>query len=299
MTQNQLARFNAYTLALAFLAKNLEKTKNIPVFSKVFQTIKALLDAVAERNNLGRESRTAVTDGKQQYLGEIAQLAFTISSAIVSYATGIKNVKLRNSMNFTRSDLFYATDQDLGAHASNILTMAKKLAAQLAEYGITEEMITSLANLTEQYLPQASQPREHKVRVKNATQQIAGLIKEAQDLMDNQLDRIMVQFEQADPEFYRQYILSRTVESPSHRKTRLEGTVVEKDTQNGLGNVEVSLPGSNLVTTTLEDGSYSLKTSPENNATVVYKKEGYAPVTIVLSFVRGQAVKQVVEMVKL
>lgn len=299
MNQIQLARFKAYTVALAHLKQNEEITKDVPAFAKVYDNIKALLDGIKESNDLIKQNRLAISAGKYQYKAEIGQQALTIAAALVTYAVSTGDEQLKESMNFTRSELFHVSDQDLAARATNILTTANMLAEPLKEYGVTAEMITKLEQLAAQYLPEANGPRTHTARRKNAAQQISEQIAAAKDLMDNQLDKLMIQFQLSHPEFYNQYTINRTVVSPSHRKTRLEGMVTGKDTRTGLAGVQVALKDTTLVTTTGADGSYSLKMRPVTGATVAYYKEGYAPVSLTLEVKRGQAVNQPVEMEKL
>lgn len=298
MNQLQLARYKAYTVALAHLKENEEITKDVPAFAKVYGNIKALLDNITVAGNLQEEKQQAVSTGKYEYQAAIGQQALTIAAAIVTYAVSIKDGELKESMNFTRTELSYVTDAELGARASNILTTAKKLEEPLQEYGVSAEMIASLARLTEQYLPEANKTRTHTARRKNATQQIGDAIKQAQELMDNQLDKLMIRYQVSNPEFYNQYIINRTVINPARRKTRLEGVTTDGETQTGLGDVLVMVEGSNLVTTTLADGSYSLKVPPMSGATIIFQKDGYVTQKLVLDIKRGQAVKQEVVLVK-
>lgn len=298
MKQIHQARYNAYTRTLEYLKQNEAITGSVPAFATVYTNIKALLDAVTGLDSVRKQNRQAVTAGKYQYQADIGQQALAISAAIVTYAVSINDEELKRSMKFTRSQLFYSTDPDLGARVSNILQKARELSEPLKEYGITAEMISGFAKLTEQYLPEANSTSTHLAKRVNATQLINEKLNEARALIDNQLDMLMIQFELSHPEFYNQYIILRTVPTTAHRKTRVEGTVSEKLTEAGLANVLVRLKGSDVETTTAADGSYTLKTPPLNSTQIEYIREGYTPVTVQLQIKRGQAVKQDVEMEK-
>ena len=298
MKQSYQSRYNAYSRALEYLSQNESITSAVPAFATVYGKIKTLLDAVAELDNVRKQNRQAVAAGKYQYQADLGQQALTISGAIVTYAVSINDEELKRSMKFTRSQLFYSTDPDLGSRVSNILQKAKELGDKLKDYGITAEMIAGFEKLTAQYLPEANSTSTHLAKRVNATQLINDKLNEARELMDNQLDMLMIQFEISHPAFYNQYIILRTVPTTAHRKTRVEGIVSEKMTEGGLANVLVRLKGSEVVTTTAADGSYTLKTPPLVGAQIEYVREGYATVTVQLLIKRGQAVKQDVAMEK-
>lgn len=299
MTIDQSARYNAYALGLAYLKENEVITKDIPAFSEAWQAANTTLNAVAEAENLRQMNRQGIIASKKQYLAQISHQALAISSAIVTYASANKDNGLKETMTFTSSELSYTSIQQLGARVSNILSTAKNLREELKKYGISDEVLTGFARLVEQYLPSANLPRINTNNRKNAREQVIELLKQLQEQMDNQIDKLMVQFRLSHPEFYNKYLISRTVVNPGHRKTRVEGLALEEGTGALLGGVQVMIEQSNLATETMADGSYSLKTPGLTNATLVFKKEGYQTVSVQLEIKRGQIVKQTVEMIKI
>lgn len=298
MNMSQAARYKAYALALTYLKENEVITKDLPAFGEAWQAAKATLDAVVEADNLRQQNRQGIIASKKQYLADISHQAMAVSSAIVSYASANKDNGLKETMTFTPSELSYTSIQQLGARVSNILNTAKNLREELKKYGISEEVLTGFARLVELYLPSANLPRINTTERKNARLRVIELLRQLQEQMDNQIDKLMIQFRLSHPEFYNQYIISRTIVNPGYRKTRVEGVVTDKATRAVLGEVEVQVKDSNLATATMADGSYSLKTPALSGATVIYQKKGFKPFTVLLEIKRGQILRQAVEMEK-
>jgi hypothetical protein len=296
MNSYQNARYKAYSLALAHLQENEAITKEVPAFETAFLSAKATLDAIASAGNLQQQKFQAFTAGKQQYQDEICNRALVIASAIVTYASGKKDQGLKESMNFTRTELFYAPDSELGAKTANILATARAMEKELVNYGITATVLDNFATLVKQYLPSANEPRNMTAERKEAGEQIKKLMKQLQEQMTNQLDRLMLQFKFTHAGFYNQYIVKRMVVNPSRRKTRVEGVVTDMASLAGIGDVQVMVKDTSYVTLTLPDGSYSLNTPSLTAATIQYKKEGYAPASVQLEIKRGQAINQPVSL---
>lgn len=298
MTLSQSARFKAYGLALAHLKENEEITKEMPAFAEAYAAAKATLDAVAAAENLRQQNRQAIKVGKQQFRDDIANRAMEIAAAIVTYASGKNELQLKAAMNFTRSELVHVSDPELGAKTANILAAAKALNGQLTPFGITEEVLTRYEAMVDQYLVAANEPRNTTAMRKQAGQVIRDGLNELRDKLKNQLDKLMLQYRSSHPDFYNQYIVKRTVVNPGQRKTQLEGQVTDKDSKSGLGDVQVLVKDTPLVTETLADGTFILKMPPVSNAEVVFKKKGYRSFTVLLDVKRGQKARQAVELEK-
>jgi hypothetical protein len=292
MNSIQNARYKAYSLALAHLKENEAITKGVPAFETAYLTAKQTLDAIAGAGNLQQQKFQAFSAGKKQYHDEICNQALAIASAIVTYASGKNDQGLKESMSFTHTELFYAPDNELGAKTANILATARAMEKELDHYGITTPVLDHFATLVKQYLPSANEPRNMVAERKEAGEQIKKLMKQLKEQMTNQLDRLMLQFKFTHQEFYNQYIIKRSVINPSRRKTRVEGVVTDVASLAGIGDVQVMVKDTSYITLTLADGSYSLKTPALAAATILYRKEGYAPASVQVEIKRGQASNQ-------
>lgn len=296
MNSVQTARYKAYSLSLAHLKENENITNQVPAFGMIYQSAKDTLDAIERADDRRAQKVGGIAADKQQYQEELAQQAATIAAAIGAYAQQQKNMELKEAMNFTRSELFYGSNRQLAAKCTNILNKARELAAELNGYGITEVVINSFANVLGQYEASMHRPRNTAAERKVSGTEVADLLRQLQVIFTEQLDALMLLFQNSHPLFFNEYMAKRSLVNPARRKTRVEGTVTDKATKAALQNVQVTLKESEAEALSDTDGSYSLPATPMAAATVVFAKVGYEPVEVKLPIRRGKAEVQDVEL---
>jgi hypothetical protein len=289
MTNTQKARYNAYSLALAHLKENGQITSGIPVFEALYLSAKTTLDAISDTNRRRIQKLKGVTDSKQQLQDSLSTQALAIASVISTYASVKKDLMLKESMNFSKSELFYGGGQLLNEKSANILTKAKELATSLKDYGITDALLDSFESLLQDYAANVNEPRSMTAERKQAGIQVKELFKQLNRLFIEQLDRMMLLFKFTHSDFYEQYMIKREIVDPTRRKTSVKGTVTDKTSGKALAGVTVILKNTELSTTTADDGSYSLKTPIIEEMPVIYQKDGYKPATKEATVKRGQS----------
>jgi len=298
MNSKLKSRYDAYTLAIAYLKENEEITKEVPAFAATFAVAKATLDAITENENRRQLNGKRVTLRKEQLHENLANQTQAIAAVIGSYATNQKDAKLLESVNFTASDLHYVTAQVLQARSTNVFNQAKELATQLREYGITEALLASFGALTEQYAAEMRGPRNEQAERRKAGEEIAELLQELDIIFNNQLDALMMLFRFSHRSFYNGYLIKREIQSPGHRKTRLAGLVRDKATGLGLAGVDVQVADTELGMQTGADGSFDMKLPPLSGSTVRFKKTGYKGAEQPFTLRRGLATNLAVELEK-
>jgi hypothetical protein len=289
MNSYQTARFKVYTLALAHLKENQKITGSVPVFEALYLSAKATLDAISDTDKRKIQKLKGVTDSKQQLQDRLSAQAEAISSVISTYASIKEDLTLKESMNFSRSELFYGPDQLLSEKSANILAKAEELATDLKDYGITSALMDSFESLLKDYAANVNEPRNMTAERKQAGMQIADLFIQLSRFFTEQLDRMMLLFKFTHRDFYDQYMIKREIVNPIRRKTRVEGIVTDKFTGKALTGVTVMVKDTELITTTTNDGSYSLKTPMVRQVSIIYKKEGYRQVTKETTVKKGLA----------
>lgn len=298
MKTEQLARYNAYSLAISYLLENENITKAVPAFATTCADAKAKLDTITQHENRRQQISSRATVQKEQLQTDLANQAEAVAAVIGSYASRKKDAKLLESVSFSPTALHYASAQVLSSRCNNILNLAKELAEPLKEYGISAEMITSLATLTEEYAANVQAPRIEKGDRKNAGTEIRELIQELDTIFNNQLDGLMLLFRFSHRSFYNGYLIKREIQERGHRKTRLEGLVVEKGTTNGLQGVELIIDDTATNVQTGAEGNFDLKLPLLTGAMARFKKAGYKTVELPVTLRRGQVTRLEVELEK-
>ncbi len=289
MNSYQTARYKAYSLALAYVKENESITSSVPIFAAVYTSAIASLDAISNTNKRKIEKRKGVADNKQQHQDSLSVQAQSIASIIGTYSTIKKDLVLKEAMNFSKTELFYGPDQLLNEKSANILTKAKELAADLKDYGITPALIASFESQLKDYSSTINEPRNVAMERKQAVVQIKDLFTQLKLVFTEQLDPLMQLFKTDNRDFYDQYLLKRSIVDPARRKTRVEGTVTNKLTGKALPGATVMIKDTEFVTSTPDDGSYSLNVPGVKQVPVSYQKDGYKPVTKQAILKRGQS----------
>lgn len=298
MTNIESNRYRAYAMALEHLKNNAAITDTVPALKEVTQSAILLLDSISDTDKTRSLKTQTGAAGKYQFQAELAKNALIIASAIVSFASRNNNQELKQSMSYTRSELDYANDPDMASRTANILATARKLNGELNTYGITEDLLNKVDDSLASYRQQMIKPRNQVTDMRVAGKHARESLRQLKLIFDEQLDTLMIQFRDVNPDFYNSYIVKRTVINPSRRKTRLEGMATDGATGAGIGNVLLTIKGSLLTTTSMSDGSFSLKTPPLAGAVLECTCGGYKPVTITVDVKLGQALNLTVVMEK-
>lgn len=292
MTNNEKARFNAFTISLAHLMENTAITKDVPAIAEACETASQLLDAISDSNNRQAGKLGGATSKKQYYREELSRSALAIASIIRSYATDRNDPELKESMTYSYSELRYTGETRLNAHCNNILATARKLGTALGTYGINEDMLKSFEHLMEQYEQCRTQPRNLMAIRKDAGREVKALLRELNNLFVDKLDAMLLLFKTTHREFYGQYLAKRTIINPGHRSTRVEGRVRDRISNLELSRVKVSVKGTLMHSITSDDGTYTIKAPVLQSVIVMFEKEGYQTQMVEVPIRRGQATAQ-------
>ena len=278
MTTNQAARYKSYVLSLAFLKENQDITKEADAFASVFDAAWLLVNEISNIDTRKTVRLKGVAETKEQLQDELVEQAVAIASVISGYAAQKSDPGLKEAMNFTRSELFYGSDQQLGTKCRIILEKARELTAQILRFGITPEKIETFAGYIDNYTASINEPRSATAYRKQAGMQMRQLFDQLRRLFTEQLDPMMMLFKATQREFYDQYLIRRMIVNPAQRKTKVQGKVRDKATLQELADVAVSVKGlETMPATTDAEGRYSLQTPLLKRLPLLYYKEGYKP----------------------
>ena len=93
---------------------------------------------------------------------------------------------------------------------------------KITTYGSTTEAISELDKLEKAYIIYESKPREATVGKTAIIVSIATLFDEALKILENKIDKLVLQYKNSNPEFYTEYINARNVIENLHHKTKAE-----------------------------------------------------------------------------
>ncbi|WP_372644329.1 hypothetical protein [Ancylomarina sp.] len=218
MKKSITAKRNAHYQVLQFLTKNTDKLMVIPVIGSM-QT--RLLQLISETNELVKNagsipSKTA--GNKNITRAELVEVVFKVSNVLKVFAYMTKNENLSNFIINSKSALDYELrHQEILNYAKNLLDRVSPIAADLLNYGISEDLITELSTEISDFETVISEPRELISERKTLNELTEEKVDEIQTLLSNEIDPLMEIFNE-DKEFYLAYKTARMIVDPASRK---------------------------------------------------------------------------------
>lgn len=183
---------------------------NAPLSAAASELLEIVGEIDATRQATLVNSSGLITE-KENLQVSLIEATYEVSSMLYAYAERSGNKILRASVDFPISDLKKLRDGELNVNCKKILELANSNAGALIDYGITEEKRVALANRIAQYEQQLPTHRITVSERKTANDKMKKLIKQASDMVADQLDRLMVRYKTEHPDFYSSYLNARKI----------------------------------------------------------------------------------------
>jgi hypothetical protein len=206
--QNKLAM---YLATKAILDKNNAIWQPLPAFADGYAVLNmqvGIIQTLGQNQNL---DTTGVAVDKRQAKFAMAQTAVGIALPVRAYAVKNKNNTLATEVDFVQSDITNARDADAVEHCQNIHDLANTNLAALATYGITAAKLTGLQTVIATFDGLKGLPRQNITTGKTATKQLNDAFDLADETLNEILDNLVGQFEEANPKFVSDYHNARVI----------------------------------------------------------------------------------------
>ncbi len=261
--------------------------------------IKLIVELNTKTEKLSAQQQTIITGYAQKRRTQkkvVVVLTDIIIGAIRTYASINGDDVLQNKVKYSRSDLWRLRDLKFDGLAKSVITISSSLIEDLKEYGITKDIIDTYSKEISNYNRIRTEPGEViKVR-KAATASIKPLISELRDTLNVRLDSMMKQFELTHPQFYMEYTKQREiVDTPTH-KLSIKGNVTNKNSEEPLLDVIVTLLELKKETETTELGYYQFKNIKRGEYKIQFKRESFKPITQTIAILDNQTSELNIEM---
>lgn len=184
---------------------------SIPVMLSTKNSFDELIQRIGDVNEKTVSNSKAVTADKTVTLNNLAAKAVTLSGILQAYAAVTGNVKLAGRVALTKTDIERVRETDVEALITPVIEEARKELANLADYGLTEDMIVETETSLDDFKALIGQPRTVRNQAFAAMTLMEELFDAANDLVKNQLDKLMIRFKFSDTEFYSEYERARTI----------------------------------------------------------------------------------------
>jgi hypothetical protein len=241
-------------------------TPNVP-FNTAVGLFKAKVDAIEDLRDQQEEDTTGVAEDKSNKRQSLEDQTFLIGSIITAYASTTGNRELLQKVNFGRSELSKARDNELPGMSEQVHQAAVDNAVAILPYGVTALMTTALGAAITDFVNYISKPRAAQSEVTAATEQLPAQFEAATTLLEERIDTGMELFRAANPDFYAQYHNARIIVNSPTQKRALNAHFVDDTTGLPVPHVKVNVDGiierrsssfGNIRVQNLGEGGHSL-----------------------------------------
>jgi hypothetical protein len=298
MTKDQEDKLNMYQATDGVLQTNNGVWTANTGFAGVVSTLEGKIDDIEDLRDQQEEDTTGVTEDKQEAREDLEKNTYKVGSILGIYASVSGNRKLFKKVNYGKSELLKARDNELPGMSGQVHEEAVANALAAAAYGLTSGMITTLQSSLTAYVSNISKPREAITETSAATEQLPPVFTDIDKILEEQLDKGMELYHESNPDFYTDYFNARIiVNSPTlKRALQVKFLLVDKD-KNLIGPVErmkVVIDGTvhrrstklgNIYVQNLTEGAHVLEA----------ELPGYNKATVNFNVINGETTKLTVK----
>ena len=160
---------------------------------------------------LTAEGNPGASDVKDQALQALAKSVNEVIGATLAYAKKNADPELAAKVNYSPSDVLAGKASEVVTRCTNIYNAANAVASDLMKFGITAAKLTALNKKIAAFDQVKVAPRQNQVERSAATQLLTQQVSEAVRILRDELDGLMVQFQDASPNFYEEYFAARII----------------------------------------------------------------------------------------
>jgi hypothetical protein len=193
----------------------------LPAFERGVTQFYGSMNVLAALAQAQGTPTTGIAVDKSRIAQSLINRTLEISGAVSAYAEETKDATLQSSVTFSKSELKDLRDPELDDQAQAVHDIAAGLVAEnavkMGEYGLTAVKLADLQSAITAYSELVGGPRaaiKGKVAV---TRAIEAEFARADRLLTGQLDKLVVQFETAHPQFVTTYRAGRVIAASGGR----------------------------------------------------------------------------------
>jgi len=284
----------------------------IAAFAASYNLFAAKIPLIEQNRDAQMLEITGITEDKNNKRLIMVDKAAFMQNRLKSLSNATNNPELFNSVNYTPTKMKMARDTEIVGICNTILTRATANATALVNYGVTAAMITELQTTIANYSATLAKPKTAITQTKTATENLAKLFKETDNILTKRLDLDIELFKVSKPEFYSQYISSRIVISTGKNKMSVLGNITMVETGEPLKGVILTVTPENngmmkatavagmspLVKKSAEKGNFRIPSLPEGTYSVTAKKIGFKDQIVTIIVANGETTNLKIEMEK-
>lgn len=211
MSNQDQNRFNMVVAVQRYMDNSTATWTRVPVITRYKNELDTLVVQIDEQTSAGQADSKPLTRDKNQLKEAIALKASILAGALYAYAEESGNTALVEKANIPTSAVTRMRDAEVPAQITSFIATLRAELANLADYGITEDQVVELETSVDDFRPLVGQSRLVQSAGAIAARELGALVQAATTLLDQRLDKVILQFKLSDPGFYEGYNRARVI----------------------------------------------------------------------------------------
>nr|WP_319512540.1 hypothetical protein [uncultured Draconibacterium sp.] len=211
MNLNQINKIRMFAASSMVLSNHSTLFASSEVLNQKLQTFGGILTQLEGYRQVQEQNTSGLTLSKENLRGDVENLSLRVSVALIAYATATGDANLKRMAKYTPSKLAKVSDVVLCDIAENMITMATPIVAALEIYFVTQAELDTLHQKTLDFKAAIPQNRVATSSRKASTATIDQLIRDANNILKNEIDPLVQPFQFINPDFYQQYKNARII----------------------------------------------------------------------------------------
>jgi hypothetical protein len=221
MRTNQSNKLNMLKSVIALLTANTTSTAVVKAFAAAlakFINIVQMIDAKETERNDDSTGKLEARDDTEDVLIETL---VPVASALAAFASANNNVELIEKAKAKKSVLHKLRDNELLLKAKAILALAQQYVDKLGDYGITAQALTDLQQNIDNFETAMGNVDKGFTGRSGARIAVQDAFDAADDVLKNQLDKMMETVKKTDHELYNKYLVARVIHDLGGRHSKV------------------------------------------------------------------------------
>jgi hypothetical protein len=206
--RNRLAMFMAVKNVFGVYPTELSVIKALENFIVKFNELMTKIESV-HKVQQGNTSGARKLKLKEE--AEMIEATVKLAATMYVYAQVNDMPDLQAKCAISASQMERMSDEKVKATSLNVYEEAVKLGDVLSDYGQTVENVTQLKKEIDDFSALIASPRSAIVTRSQATKELDTLMQEANDLLRNNIDKLMELLKSKEPKVYNTYLAARTI----------------------------------------------------------------------------------------
>lgn len=200
-----------FLTVVIWLKGKLQDLNYLPNFKSTFASFMGITDEINKLDSHKIVDSKGLAKDKDRAKNVLVTVALQTVAMLKAYATFTSNRLLLNSIDNTKSQLAYVSDQVLQSRAAHIIQAAKDCGNKAERYGLNAEHLAKLETVEGAFSDRMTNPRQAVISKKDIGDQLEAKIDEADNLLKEKLDVLLDLAGITKPELLNQYTAARVI----------------------------------------------------------------------------------------